>query len=66
MSSEVKLPISCVVDGREWRLFLFEYDTPDGIFSGYLQAISAEHAAAMLADLKEGAELKGQMIEAEL
>ena len=66
MSSEVKLPISCVAGGRKWLLFLFEYATPDGIFSGYLHAISAEHAAAMLADLKENAELKGQVIEAGL
>ena len=66
MSSEVNLPISCVVAGQRWHLFLFEYKTPDGIFSGYLHAISAEHAAAMLADLKENAELKGQMIEAGL
>lgn len=64
MSNEVRLPISCVVGGRKWHLFLFEYVTPDGIFTGYLHAISAEHAAAMLADLKENAELKGQMIEA--
>ena len=63
MSTEVTLPVSCVVGGRKWLLFLFEYATPDGIFSGYLHAISAEHAAAMLADLKENAELKGQMIE---
>ena len=66
MSSEVKLPIRCVVGGRIWHLYTYEYQTPDGIFSGYLHAISAEHAAAMLADLKENAELKGQMIEAGL
>ena len=64
MSNEVKLPISCVVGGRKWLLFLFEYATPDGIFSGYLHAISAEHAAAMLGDMKESAVLKGQVIEA--
>lgn len=63
MGKTVELPIRCIVDGREWNLFTFDYKTPDGIFSGYLHAISMEHAAAMLADLKETAELQGQMIE---
>lgn len=63
MSEKVELAVSCVVDGRQWHLFTFDYKTPDGIFCGYLYAISMEHAAAMLADMKETAELQGQMIE---
>jgi len=61
MKNAVTLPTSCVVDGRVWNLFTFEFKTPDGEFASYLYAISAEHAAALLADMKETAELKGQI-----
>ena len=64
MKNNVTLPMSCVVDGRTWNLFTFDFYTPDGIFSSYFYAISEEHAAALLADMKGTAELKGQMIEA--
>ena len=60
--SEVNLPMSCMVDGRTWLLYTFDFNTPDGTFSSYFYAISDEHAAALLADMKETAELKGQMI----
>ncbi|WP_314408830.1 hypothetical protein [Pseudomonas kuykendallii] len=62
--TEVTLPMSCVVNGRLWNLYTFQYKTPDGEFCGYLHAVSDEHAAALLADMKETAELKGQIIEA--
>lgn len=62
MLKEVALPITCEVGGRTWKLFTFDYETPDGTFSGYLHAISAEHAAAMLLDLKATATLKGEMV----
>lgn len=62
LSKTVELPISCEVGGRVWKLFTFDYETPDGTFSGYLHAISSEHAAAMLLDLKATATLKGEMI----
>lgn len=64
MQNAITLPTSCVVDGRTWNLFTFEFATPDGTFSSYLYAVSAEHAAALLADMKETAELKGQVIGA--
>lgn len=64
MTKNVELPITCTVNGRIWNLFTFQYKTPDGEFCGYLHAISMEHAAALLEDLKATAELKGQMIEA--
>lgn len=60
--SKVNLPMSCVVDGRTWLLYTFDFNTPDGTFSSYFYAISYEHAAAILVDMKETAELKGQMI----
>lgn len=63
MNSKVELEISVWVDGRQWHLFTFDYQTPDGIFSGYLHAISPEHAAEMLMDMKANATLSGQMIE---
>jgi hypothetical protein len=63
-TNEVSLPLTCEVRGKVWNLFTFQYTTPDGEFCGYLHAISAEHAVALLEDLKATAELKGQMIEA--
>lgn len=64
MANSVELPLTCEVNGRVWNLFTFDYETPDGQFCGYLHAVSHEHAAALLADMKETAELKGQVIEA--
>ena len=66
MAKHVDLPLSCEVKGRQWRLYTFDFTTPDGIFSSYFYAISDEHAAALLLDMKQTAELKGQMIEAGL
>lgn len=62
MSDVINLPMSVTFKGRRWNLFTYDYKTPDGTFSGYLYAISAEHAAALLSELKETAELKGQMV----
>lgn len=61
--NEVQLPLTVNCEGLEWVLYTFEFDTPDGVFSSYLYAVSFEHAAALLADLKETAVLKGKMIE---
>lgn len=49
------------VDGREWRTYVCSYSTPDGKFGFQIMAISMEHAAAMLADLKENATLDGEL-----
>lgn len=62
MSKPVILEVTTQVKGRTWHLFTFDYNTPDGIFSGYLHAISFEHAAALLSEMKQTAVLKGQMI----
>jgi hypothetical protein len=57
----------CVeVDDRTWRLFPCSYDTADGKFSFEIYALSIEHAAAMLAELKATARLDGGPIEAEI
>lgn len=49
------------VDGRTWKTYLCSYDTPEGRFGFSIMAISMEHAAAMLADLKENAKLDGEL-----
>lgn len=59
----VLLPLRVFVDGREWRLFSYRFDSADGAFIGYLYAISPEHAAALLEELKDSAILLGEMVE---
>jgi hypothetical protein len=50
-----------VVDGRTWRTYACSYSCPDGRFSFIITAISMEHAAAMLEDLKATAKLDGEL-----
>jgi hypothetical protein len=50
-----------VIDGREWRTYTCSYKTPDGTYCFTIMAISMEHAAAMLQDLKETATLDGEL-----
>lgn len=64
--NDVTLPLTCKVGEYTWQLFTFEYKTPDGEFCGYLYAVSFEHASALLEEMKETAELKGQMVETDL
>lgn len=60
--SNVELPLACEVGGKVWKLFTYEFQTPDGVFTGYFHALSVEHAAYMLTELRETAVLKGEMI----
>lgn len=62
MSNSVVLDLTTKVNGRQWNLYAIDYETADGPFSTYLHAISAEHAAAMVAELRETAELRGQVM----
>ena len=62
-NKQVTLQLSCEVNGAQWHLFGFSYETPDGRFSGYLHATSPEHASYMLEELKATAVLDGQIIE---
>lgn len=64
MPDYITLPLRTVVDGRTWHLYTYEYQTPDGVFVGYLHALSMEHAAALIGDLRDGAELAGKMVSA--
>mgnify|MGYP003130232358 FL=1 len=61
---KVELELVTEVNGRQWHLYGFSYETPDGKFSGYLHATSSEHASYMLEELKATAVLDGQIIEA--
>lgn len=54
-------PLTCVVDGRTWRTFTCSYDSADGKFAFTIMAISMEHAAAMLEELKSTAKLDGEL-----
>jgi hypothetical protein len=54
-------PLTCVVDGRKWRTYTCSYDSPDGKFSFDIMALSLEHAAAMLLELKDTARLDGEV-----
>ena len=50
-----------VVDGRTWRTYLCSYETADGKFGFEIMAISMEHAAAILDELKATARLDGEL-----
>lgn len=60
MSVEMKLERTD--QGRTWRLFAFEYQTADGAFQGFMYALSHEHAAILLEELKSTAKLTGQVV----
>lgn len=57
----IPLPLTTVVDGRTWRLFDVLYTSADGEFSAYIYALSFEHAALMVEELKQTARLGGQI-----
>ncbi|AZC67396.1 hypothetical protein [Pseudomonas chlororaphis] len=56
------LDVAPVVNGITWRLYSFNYNTADGNGSGWLYALSFEHAAARLAELKESAVLFDEVL----
>ena len=56
----IQMPITTVVNGRTWRLFGVDYSTADGEFGTYIYALSFEHAAAIVEELKQTARLGGQ------
>lgn len=49
----MNLPPTVKHQGIEWKLFSVNFRTPDGQFSAYLYAISAEHLSYQLEALKE-------------
>lgn len=46
---------------REWRPYAVDFESPDGVFSTYLYAISFEHAQLQLDALKETGRLGGEL-----
>jgi len=59
---KVELELTCEVNGLQWQLYGFSYETPDGKFIGYLHATSSEHASYMLEELKATAVLDGPIV----
>lgn len=49
-------------EGRVWKTYCCTYDTADGTFGFEIMALSMEHAAAMLAELKATARLDGELV----
>lgn len=60
LTDHITLPLSAAVDGRTWRLFGVDFTTADGDFRTHIYALSFEHAAAIVAKLKQTARLGGQ------
>lgn len=58
----IELRLSTHVGGRQWQLFSVDFTTADGEFSTYIHAISAEHAAAIVEELKQTARIGGQIV----
>lgn len=63
MTQGIPMPLTCTVDGREWLLYSVDFKTADGEFSTYIYALSFEHAAAIVEELRETARLGGQVME---
>ena len=61
MTNCITLPMRTVVGGKTWHLYTYEYQSPDGVFRGFLHALSMEHAAALMCDMKDSAVLLGKM-----
>jgi hypothetical protein len=55
-------PVSISHNGMAWHLFSVEFDTADGTFSTEIYALSAEHAAALILELRETARLGHQIV----
>ena len=62
LADQIQMPLSVTVDGRTWRLFSVEFDTADGKFSTYIYALSDEHAAAIVAELRQTARCGGAVV----
>ena len=57
--SKFILETCVIVNGKEWRLYSVDYQTCEGTFSTYIYAVSFEHAAAIVEEMKETAKLSG-------
>jgi len=57
---KVEPPHKIVVDGREWKEFLLEFDGPDGTFGFSIMAISHDHAVELCEDMKKTVRVLGE------
>jgi hypothetical protein len=58
---ETTTTINPIVDGKQWHLFEAEYTNVDGRFGLRFHALSMEHAAAIVEEIKETLTLTGQV-----
>ena len=58
----ITTPIRCTVGGREWHLFTADYQADNSTYSLQFHAISMEHAAALVEDIRATLTLRGQLI----
>lgn len=58
---KIEMETSVVVNGKKWDLYGVDYSTADGEFGTYIYAMSFEHAAAIIEELKETAKLSGRV-----
>lgn len=55
-------PLRCTVDGREWRLFTASYKADNGAYALEFYAISMEHAAMVVQDIRDSLTLDGELV----
>jgi hypothetical protein len=48
---------------RTWHPYAVEFESPDGVYSVHLYAVSAEHAHLQLEALKENGRISGHVID---
>lgn len=60
---KMKSELAVQVDGRMWSPYIVEYTTADGVFTTKIFAVSMEHAAAVVEELKDTAVLKGELMK---
>ena len=48
--------------GRVWKPYSIEFDSPDGVFSFQIMAISFEHADLLVANIQESARVFGELV----
>lgn len=58
-------PLRTTVNGRVWRMFTADYKADQGTYSLEFYAISMEHAASIVGDIRETLELRGELIGTE-
>lgn len=51
-----------IKDGVEWRPFVMGYKTDEGNFTSIFYAVSPEHARLIIQDIRDTAELVGEVV----